>query len=245
MNLPNHLARPQTLTISTIAALVLIYPATSWAGECMATINGPDGVTLMGFVPDGDGSEITTTVKPGERFIAAPPYEPSEKAWRVYLKSGITGSIERDRLRLLPDEPLMKLNYSANKRQWRKAKSRQVTENDEAAWEARKHRVNYYDTLLRASEGDVKAMARFDSLGEFMDAAAGETYHEEWWALFHVMGDENFARYLTSRSARTREEYKDTFSTVGISSFDPISNPQPYLKQNFPKTYRILYGKGQ
>jgi hypothetical protein len=231
--------------LTTVAALVLLYPTIGWSNECMATINGLDAVTLVGFFPDGDGNEITTTVKPDERFIAAPPYDTSEQAWRVYLKSGITGRIDRDRLRLLPDEPLMKLNYSASKREWRKAKSKQVTENDEAAWQAKQHGVNYYDTLIRASEGDLKAMARFDSLAEFMDGAAGESYHPEWWALFHVMGDENFVRYLKSRSAKTRERYKDTFSTVGIDGFDPISNPKPYIRQNFPKTYRILFGKGQ
>ena len=59
----------------------------------------------------------------------------------------------------------MKLNYSAHKGWWRKAKSKQVTENDEAAWQAKQHGVNYYDTLLRAGEGDLKAIARFVSLG--------------------------------------------------------------------------------
>lgn len=231
--------------VASLAALALFHSAANASEECMATINGLDAVTLAGFFPGGDGKEITTTVKPGERFIAAPPYDASEKAWRVYLKSGIEGRIDRDRVRLLPDEPLMKLNYSDSKRVWRKAKSKQVTENDEAAWQAKQHGVDYYDTLIRASEGDLKAMARFDSLGEFMDGAAGESYHPEWWALFHVMGDENFARYLKSRSAKTREQYKDTFSTVGIEGFDPIWNPKPYIKQNFPKTYRILFGKGQ
>jgi hypothetical protein len=38
MNLPNNLSRSQTFIISTIGALVLIYPATSWADECMATL---------------------------------------------------------------------------------------------------------------------------------------------------------------------------------------------------------------
>jgi hypothetical protein len=231
--------------LASIAALAFFHSAANGSEECMATINGLDAVTLAGFFPSGDGSEITTRVKPGERFIAAPPYDPSEQAWRVYLKSGIEGRIDRDRLRLLPGEPLMKLNYSASKRQWRKAKSKQVTENDEAAWQAKQHRVNYYDTLILASEGDLKAMARFDSLAEFMDGAAGESYHPEWWALFHVMGDENFARYLKSRPEKIREEYKDTFSTIGIEGFDPIWNPKPYIKQNFAKTYKILFSKGQ
>jgi len=245
MNLPNHLTRLQTFIISTIPALMLIYPTLAWSQEeVMATINGADAYTGSGYTAI-EGNEVSITIKPGEKFIAAPPYETSEKDWRVYLKSGIEGRIDRDRLRLLPDEPLMKLNFSANKRWWRNAKSKQVTENDEAAWEAKQHGVNYYDTLLRASEGDLKAMARFDWLNQFMDAAAGETYHGQWWALFHVMGDENFARYLKSQSAKTREGYKDIFSTLGIASFDPIRDPKPYIKQNFPKTYKILFSKGQ
>jgi hypothetical protein len=228
--------------LASIAALALFHSAAKASEECMATINGLDAYTGSGYTPI-KGDEVRITIKPGERFIAAPPYSDfkQDTSWRVYLKSGIECLIDRSRIRLLPEEPLMKLNYSAHKRWWRKAKSKKVTENDEAAWQAKEHGVNYYDTLIRASEGDLKAMARFDSLGEFMDAAAGETYHEEWWALFHVMGDENFARYLKSQPARTREGYKDTFSTVGISSFDPISDPKPYIKQNFPNTYKLLF----
>jgi hypothetical protein len=29
----------------------------------------------------------------------------------------------------------------------------------------------------------------------------------------------------------------------GSDTTDPISDPKPYIKQNFPKTYAILYGK--
>ena len=232
--------------IHTFASLALICPTTAWSQkEVMATINGSDAYTGSGYTPI-KGDEVRITIKPGERFIAAPPYSDfkQDTSWRVYLKSGIECRIDRSRIRLLPEEPLMKLNYSAHKGWWRKAKSKQVTENDEAAWQAKQHGVNYYDTLLRAGEGDLKAIAGFVSLGEFMDGAAGESYHAEWWALFHVMGDENFARYLKSRSAKTREGYKNTFSTVGIEGFDPIWNPKPYIKQNFPKTYKILFGKG-
>ena len=247
MNLPNHLARLQTFIISTIAALVLIYPATAWSQkEVMATINGSDAYTGSGYTPIG-GDEVRITIKPGERFIAAPPYSDfkQDNSWRVYLKSGISALIDRSRIRLLPEEPLMKLNYSAHKRWWRKAKSKQVTENDEAAWQAKQHGVNYYDTLLRASEGDLKAIAQFVSLGEFMDGAAGESYHAEWWALFHVAGDEIFANYFRSRPKKIRESYRDFFSIGGSDTTDPIWKPKPYLKQNFPKTYEILFGKGE
>src|SRR5215467_755095 len=186
----------------------------------MATINGSNAYKGSGYTP-AEGHEVPIIIEPGERFIAAPPYSDfkQDTSWRVYLKSGTHGSIDRSQIRLLPDEPLMKLNFSASKQWWRQEKSKQVTDNDEAAWQAKQHGINYYDTLIRASEGDLKAMTRFDSLGEFMDGAAGESYHGEWWALFHVMGDQNFAHYLKSRPEKIREGYKGFFSTVGIAAF--------------------------
>jgi hypothetical protein len=101
----------------------------------MATLKDSNGYTLVGSFLGGDDNEVTTTVKPGERFIAAPPYVTSERdnSWRVYLKSGIHGFIDRSRIRLLPEEPLMKLNYDASKKEWRKLRAKPVTENDEAA----------------------------------------------------------------------------------------------------------------
>jgi hypothetical protein len=79
MNLPNHFACFQTFIISTIAAPVLIYPPTGGADECMVTLADPNGYTLAGFFLGGDDNEVTTTVKPGERFIAAPLYATSEQ----------------------------------------------------------------------------------------------------------------------------------------------------------------------
>ena len=72
MNLPNHLARLQMFFISTIAALVLMYSATARSQEIhttMATIEGKDGYTMSGNTWCGHG-EATSTIKPGERFIA-------------------------------------------------------------------------------------------------------------------------------------------------------------------------------
>jgi hypothetical protein len=34
-----------------IAALLLIYPATGWADECMATLADANGYSLKGFFP--------------------------------------------------------------------------------------------------------------------------------------------------------------------------------------------------
>jgi|ERR1041384_3098584 hypothetical protein len=243
MKPPNQLSCSKMFIMSAIAALELIYVASNWADECMATLADPKEYTLAGYYLRGDDNEVTTTIKPGERFIAAPSYYEGDKSWRVYLKSGIHGLIDRSRIRSLPEEPLMKLNFSASKQLWRKLRAKPVMENDEAAWQAKTHGINYYDTLLRASEGDLKAIARFDSLAEFMDGAALENYGPEWWALLHIAGDENFANYLKSSPEKTRKSYRDSFSISGSDATEPISKLEPYIKRHFPKSYRMAFGR--
>ena len=75
----------------------------------MATIEGEDGYTISGSTECG--GKATSTIQPGERFIAR-ELSDGEKDWEVYLKSGISGTISRNRIRLLPDEPLARLNFA-------------------------------------------------------------------------------------------------------------------------------------
>jgi hypothetical protein len=157
----------------------------------------------------------------------------------VYLKSGISGTIPGNRIRILPDEPLTKLNYESCKKEWRKLQSKQITRTDVVAYSAKKYHgvPNYYKTLVQASEGDAKAFAQFNSLSH-MDGEAGEGHEETIWILLHVAGDETFAKLL--QSSQVRKGYAAVFSS---ESFLPISKPKPYIKLHFPKTYALLYGK--
>ena len=213
----------------------------------MAMIKGQGVYRVVGSFLGGDDSEVTAGVKPGERFLVAPPYATSEKTskWRLYLKSGITGYIDRRQIRLLADEPLMRLNFSASKQHWQKSRLQTGTENDEAAWSAKRHGVDYYDTLVRACEGDLEAIARFDSLASYMDGAAAESYFPERWQLFHVVGDDTFARYIEGQPVKTREDYKAFFSLIDADATDPILHRKSYLRQNFPKTYKVIFGRGK
>jgi hypothetical protein len=223
-----------------IASLVLMYSATAWSQEAtMATINGQDEYTVSGETECG--GEATSTIKPGERFIARG--SDGEKDWEVYLRSGITGSIPHDRIRVLPNEPLMKLNFESCKKEWRKLQSKRIksSADDDVAYSAKKYHgvANYYKTLVQASEGDAKAFGQLSSLQ--MDGAAGEG--NEWyttWVLLHVAGDDTFAKLLAGQSPKFREGYAAFFSR---SSEPPISNSKPYIKLHFPKTYAILYGR--
>ena len=136
-----------------------------------------------------------------------------------------------------------KLNYADYKEKWRKLESKQIKIPDDPASSAKDHGVaNYYKTLLKASEGDVKAFAQFNSLTPFMDGAAGEGHSEYKWVLLHVAGDETFAKLLAGQSSKVRKEYAELFA---VSGGDYVSNPKPYIKRYFPKTYTILYGERQ
>ena len=136
-----------------------------------------------------------------------------------------------------------KLNYADYKEKWRKLESKQIKIPDDPASSAKDHGVaNYYKTLLKASEGDVKAFAQFNSLTPFMDGAAGEGHAEYKWVLLHVAGDETFAKLLAGQSSKVRKAYAELFAVSGGSY---VSNPKPYIKLHFPKTYAILYGGRQ
>jgi hypothetical protein len=59
--------------VAIVAALFLFHSNSNAGNECMATLKDPNGYTLAGSFLGGDDNEVTTTVKPGDRFIAAPP----------------------------------------------------------------------------------------------------------------------------------------------------------------------------
>ena len=221
-----------------LASLVLMYSATAWSQEAvMATIEGPGEYTMSGSTECG--GKAISTIQPGERFIAR-ELSDGEKDWEVYLKSGISGTIPRNRIRVLPDEPLARLNFASCEKKWRKLQSKRIKMTDDVAYGAKKYYgvVNYYKTLVQASEGDAKAFGQFSSLHQ--DGVAGEG--DEWnaWVLLHVAGDNTFAKLLAGQSSKVREGYAGFFSRF---STPPISNPKPYIKLHFPKTYAILYGK--
>jgi hypothetical protein len=220
-----------------LLSVMLMYSTTALSEEAMmATVEGQDGYQLTGSAECVEGpSEATSTIKPGERFIASC----AEKDCDVYLKSGVNGSIPRNRIRLLPNEPLARLNFESCKKEWLKLQSEPIKKDDVTGRSAKKYYgvANFYNVLVRASEGDAHAFERFNSLAH-MDGEAGDEHYWFTWVLLHVAGDDTFAKLL-KQSPKAREGYAEFFS----DPFPPISNTKPYIKLNFPKTYAILYGK--
>jgi hypothetical protein len=218
--------------LASFGVFALLHSTATALNKCMATLKDPHGSVE---VPCDGGTKAM--LKGGEHFLAAPrPY-----GWNVYLKSGCHGFIEKNvKLRLLPNEPLMKLNWDQEKKLWQKLQSAPDSERYDAI-SAKEHGFNYFQLLTAASNGDLKAMARFFSLARFMDTSAAEEYYPERWVLVHVVGDERFARFLSTQPAKVRENIGVTLSSPGDT--EPISKPKPYIKRYFPKSYRILFGR--
>ena len=205
----------------------------------MAVISDPDGYTN---VRDYNG-KVLAKVKAGERFIAAKPWNQSgDSKWSVCLKSGITGFMDKNRIHLLPDEPLMKLNHDASKKEWRKLQSLlRNGELNETASQAKGRGLDYFKVLAAASNGDKKALAQFFSLAEFMDGAAAEGYFPDASAVFHLVGDKTFSNFV--RGLPLRDQVGVRRTVMGGLSEEEFANGADvnYLQRYFPETTKLLF----
>lgn len=204
----------------------------------MAVISDPDGYTN---VRDYDG-KVIAKVKKDERFIAAKPWNQSgDSKWSVCLKSGITGFMDKNRIHLLPDEPLMKLNHDASKKEWRKFQSTRDAELGETASAAKGRGLDYYKVLMAASNGDKKALAQFFSLADSMDGAAAEGYFPDASAVFHLVGDKPFSNFVRGLPVADQVGVRGT--VMGGLSAEEFANGADvnYLQRYFPETTKLLF----
>jgi uncharacterized delta-60 repeat protein len=211
----------------------------------MAVINDPRGYTN---VRDYDG-KVIARVKKGERFIVAKPRnKPDDPKWPVCLRGGpgsvLTASrvisfMDKAQIHLLPDEPLMKLNYDASKKEWRKLQSGRKAELDDTASSVKHFRgVNYYKVLTMASNGDKQALAQFFSFGDFMDGEAAEGYYPQAWELFHVVGDKNFSNFVRDLPVTDQVGVR---GMLGGGDEEFANGDVDYLQRYFPETTKILF----
>jgi uncharacterized delta-60 repeat protein len=204
----------------------------------MAVISDPDGYTN---VRDYDG-KVIAKVKKGERFIAAKPWRKSaDSKWSVCLKSGVTGFMDRSRIHLLPEEPLMKLNHDVSKKEWRKFQSSRDAELGETASAAKGRGLDYYKVLMAASNGDKKALAQFFSLADSMDGAAAEGYFPDASAVFHLVGDKSFSDFVRGLPVADQVDIRGTvMSGLAEEQFANGADVN-YLQRYFPETTKLLF----
>lgn len=205
--------------------------AVTAAAESMATINDPDGYTNV----RGEENKIIARVKTGEKFLTWEPNYPSD-SWEVILANGIRGSMHRSRIRLLPNEPIIKLSFPNARKEW--AQPAADGEEAEVDQQARGQGIDYNKTLAQAANGDAEALRRFFSLSRHVDGAGAESHFSLMWELFHVVGDNKFARFAATQSPGVRKEIWQDLTSEQTTW--PITNGSAYIKRHFPKTFAQL-----
>jgi hypothetical protein len=205
--------------------------AAKWGIESMATVEDPEGFSNA---RDEDG-KVIASVKNGERFLAVKPFAKSAQ-WEAWLANGIIGLIHASRVRVLPEEPLMKLNFEPCKAAWKQAAAQREAEALKA--KEKPHPDNYYPTLLRASEGDLTALSRFFAR-KFEDAPA-DAYVRDAWRVLHLAGDVRFAEMLKRQPP---EPNYAPAMLVHEWTTEPISDGKKYLERHFPQTSAALFSK--
>jgi len=205
--------------------------AAKWGKESMATVEDPDGFSN---VRNEDG-KVIATVKNGERFLAVKPFAKSAQ-WEAWLANGIIGLIHASRVRVLPEEPLMKMNFEPFKAAWKQTAAQREAEALEA--KEKPHPEDYYPTLLRASEGDLTALSRLFAR-KFADAPA-HGYVRDAWRVLHLAGDARFAEMLKRQPPEPNDA---PAMLVHEWTTAPISDGKKYLERHFPQTSAALFSK--
>jgi hypothetical protein len=94
---------------------------------------------------------------------------------------------------------------------------------------------------VRASEGNLEALAQFFSLAQFMDGAAAEGYFPEAWELFHVVGDKTLAKFVGGLPLADQVGVRGTL--IGGMSEEEFANGADvdYFQRYFPETTKLLF----
>jgi len=95
---------------------------------------------------------------------------------------------------------------------------------------ARRRGFNYAKVTRRAARGDTKALKQFFAMAEGVDGAAAESYSGMPTVVYHLLGDEKFAKFLNAQSMAYRMMVRNSTASDGT-----------YLRRHFPETTRTLF----
>lgn len=166
-------------------------------------------------------AKAVTTVKPGEPFSFV-GHEHNDEWKKVRLASGETGWIPLDAVRLYFDRKDLPTRDPAGE-----------SEIDEAA---RGLGFNYVKVTRKAADGDAKSLTQFFELARAADGAAGESLDRVPTAVYHLLGDAKFAKYLAAQSLAERVKVRNI---IVVESALPTT-PR-YLSRYFPETTKLLF----
>ena len=96
---------------------------------------------------------------------------------------------------------------------------------------ARRRGFNYARVTRRAARGDLKALKQFFAMAEGVDGAAAESFSGMPTVVYHLLGDEKFAKFLNAQPLAYRMMVRNSIA----------SDASTYLLRHFPETTRTLF----
>lgn len=178
----------------------------------------------MGFSPLR--AEASGTAKIVRRIKSFEPFEFETQEgsdWcKVTLGGGLTGWV---------DGHDILIHFDANHL------PRNSKDESEVEQLARGHGFSYGVTAQNAVRGDDIAMRRFFGLTD-ADGGAAEAHQPVLAAVFHLVGDERFASFLSKQPLDYQLESRTQIVTGGVSGPFPGIK---YLRQHFPLTSAIFF----
>lgn len=103
---------------------------------------------------------------------------------------------------------------------------------------ARRRGFGYAAVTRRAAHGDTKALKQFFGLARHVDGAAAESYYGMPTAVYHLVGDERFAAFLSAQTVDFQGFIRNLI--VGDCPLPPATD---YLRRHFPTTTRLLFNR--
>jgi hypothetical protein len=200
--------------------LTFALAALAQAGQ-RGVINDPDGFVNVREGKDVD-SAVIARVKTGEPFT----FEPEEDAeWcKVTTAAGKSGWMHHSRIRL---------HFSEKDLPSTKKDPAGRSEIEEFAI---RRGFDYAATTRRAARGDEKALKQFFAISRDVDGAAAESHSGIPTAVYHILGDGKFAKFLGAQPLRYQMMVRNAILSDGLS-FPATA----YLRRHFPETTKVLF----
>ena len=95
---------------------------------------------------------------------------------------------------------------------------------------------NYARDTRRAARGDAKALKKFFQLAHDADGAAAESISGVPTVVYHLLGDEKFAKFLAAQPLPYRMMVRNMIADSGYTP-----NANEYLRRHFPQTTKALF----
>ena len=101
---------------------------------------------------------------------------------------------------------------------------------------ARRRGLNYARVTRSAARGDAKALKQFFAMAKEVDGAAAESYSGMPTTVYHLLGDEKFAKFLNTQPLAFRVMVRNAILSDGLPAPAKI-----YLPRHFPETSKTLF----